>query len=1768
MMRAVNLQVVRVIAAGICVLCAGPRVPAGIIYVDAAATGADNGQTWTDAYRYLRDALAAAGQGDEIRIAQGMYRPDLGAGVSPGDRTESFQLKNGVAIKGGYAGVLASDPDERRIEEYETVFSGDLNGDDGADFSNNSDNSYNVVVAEGISPLTVLEGLSVSGGNANGGSGRWDKGGGIYCYIGSPTIRQCAFKGNSARQFAGGMYLDYICSPQISQCIYSGNKAASGGALANGTWCYPQLRDCTFENNHADDGGAVFNRESSTPTYTDCEFRNNSATADGGGVKNYGSSAIYNGCMFSRNKAYEGGGMYSIGSYTPGYQPPQLMSCTFVRNSASYNGGAMFNNIIEPVVSGCVFRSNSAGFGGAIHNWKSSPSVENCTFTGNFASLHGGALDATNNSSPTVTNCTFSLNCGNRGGGALFCLTSSAVQVSNCILWGNLAPEGAQVYVGASQEPASMSISYSDVEGGSAAAYVGSGCELIWGEGNIDGDPLLTADGHLSEDSPCTDGGTPAGAPSVDRDGDGRPYGAAVDIGADEFIDTDGDGLPDYWEQDHFGGPNAAIPGIDSDGDGLSNSDEYERYGSDPNARPYYVDASAGDDDYDGRWQTPQGNGAGPKKTIAAVVDAAGAGDTILAAAGSYTGPGNRGIDFDGKAVILRAAGAATIDCGGSDRGFYFHYGETRQTAIIGFTITGGAADRGGAIRCERAHPQIRDCLIIENTATESGGGIYCHMAMPELDNCDVRNNSPEGAWMDWARPTISGVVQTSANNWVARDVVLRGEGEIVMAGDVTLYFDNCGLYCDLSGPGRVLVGLSSELLIGGQAVMDLGEAGGTNGQIVCDGLLRLTDDATVIDAAVKVTRASFEDNAVIVNCVIDADAGAPYGQFLIEDNVQIFLDRIEADGDRYLDLDPRTFDCNNIHIDIIDVNITEGVGTAYGGLFELRGIPGLVGAVSCDPNNEFFCHAESVPQFDPNGWAINRLELTESAKLNLTNRFDFHAPYDAGGDYEALYVKYLVLGPNSVLNTAFNHLYYENLQMHPTARVVNIPLLGFSLNNISFDDENDYLARVRSNNFIDPDPARQRIHAERITGEQVDPNGVMVMRNLTDRDSGLTVTARAKGLFAKSGESDIYIRFEYLFCDPTVDGQLVVYLSDTPEMLEHTDPGRGLHYVEAGRVPQPPSGRPGSPGSNRLGVFEKVVPVGELDMVRGTRMELELLGPSGTCVLIDDWDPGVMRCITYCGDVAGAMGSIDAVDFLAVMRECGRRKHDVAHSGTGSLWCLDGYFCADGYITIHDAMAVDCISAKGSLCAHDMLLGQIGAGVSSSSTDGRTGSPEGSSGLSASGADALVAPLLIAGKRYDPQAADFLSDRLYGVDKNGGLVDGPLRIDGDRGNGRLVRDANDRLYQISLDAGVIELSQAAPVVVPPGSDTVLNEPRFGQPARVYVGQQNVGRNWTHPVLDAAFDTEGCLYVVPVIVSVGSEPTYMAAAKLQLAGHGQEPWEVVELYYDSLAPGDNFDPNLLREIDVDSEGNLYVLNVDYDNESDRLWVYDAATGQVKRRLDLAGPQGSGTGIPAPIGMVVSDKTGNIYLGSSRTEPDSNSARIYAIKKDDLLYSDDEPNVATLTINGMGHVTDITEDPVTGDIWIAGFTMERIPTEYDMQNEYTLLNSKPFYRPMLATFSPGSANSCDAMCLSDYSDSEFDLALPLSILWTGPRSIQPEPDLTGDGVVDARDLDRLADNWLNSGCAGPEDCGGADLNGSTTVDGKDLAIMGRYWQDGH
>jgi len=278
---------------------------AEIIYVDADASMGGDGQTWGTAYKYLQDALAIAGDGNDIWVAAGTYYPDEdeGANVDPNDRTETFQLINGVAIKGGYAGVGEPDPNERNIELHETILSGDINtaGD-------NSDNSYHVVTGSGTDATAVLDGFTITAGNANG-SNPYDRGGGMYNYAGSPTVTNCTFNGNSAYD-GGGMY-NYSSTPTVTNCAFIRNKADDdGGGVYNNNENNSIFINCTFIANLAGAGGGMLNEDTENMplTLVNCTFSNNVAEVVGGGMDNWDSNPTIINCIFWDNKDMDGFG--------------------------------------------------------------------------------------------------------------------------------------------------------------------------------------------------------------------------------------------------------------------------------------------------------------------------------------------------------------------------------------------------------------------------------------------------------------------------------------------------------------------------------------------------------------------------------------------------------------------------------------------------------------------------------------------------------------------------------------------------------------------------------------------------------------------------------------------------------------------------------------------------------------------------------------------------------------------------------------------------------------------------------------------------------------------------------------------------------------------------------------------------------------------------------------------------------------------------------------------------------------------------------------------------------------------------------------------------------------------------------------------------------------------------------------------------------------------------------------------------------------------
>ncbi len=1047
------------------------------------------------------------------------------------------------------------------------------------------------------------------------------------------------------------------------------------------------------------------------------------------------------------------------------------------------------------------------------------------------------------------------------------------------------------------------------------------------------------------------------------------------------------------------------------------------------------------------------------------------------------------------------------------------------------------AGNGGGAMRVRGdSDPNLTNCVITGNTAGKEGGAILCREPRPEEDDpgvptiqisgCTIRDNRSKGQngrgglvlrralhptpgdsihatirdstiagnttpdlWASWSTVQIEGFVEIQDSHWWMKDVNAVGEGQVHMGSDAVLSMDHCSLQCNLTGPGSVEVELESELAIEGHAHINLAHPTDPqkNGTIQCDGLLHARGKAQITGAKINVTRASFENDVGIVNSVIQAQAGAPYGQFFVADTVMVKGSEIYADGDRYLDLDPSVFaglieEDNRIH-----VTITEGVGHTRGGLLELRGDPNLVP----DANDSFLHRLTTAPAFGLRSWTLEELRLVDGAKVTLTNRFDFQSPYERGGSEEVLYVRNLVLGKGAVLNTAFNRVYYETLMGDPCA-VVSVPLLGFSLNNIAFDDTSEFLTRIRHNN----DPNRP--HVLREVGRKPDPNdGVMLMRNLPDKDpdsptSGQVIHARAKGLFAKSNENMIQIRFEYLFPEPFAGCELVVYLSDVPELLARDDPQHDAHYLEVSRLPQPPIGRPGAPGSNRWGIFEQVVAVGPMNFLRGTRIELELCGSAGASVLIDNWDPGI-RCSSVCGDVVGG-NEVNARDFLAILSECGQRTDAVITPGATGAGCLEGFFCDDGYVTVHDAIARDWMEVnKRNLCPDDLL--EDGLTSVAPASHASTPLPP-AQGISLAGAssplDGLRGQFLVAAKRYlhrlgPYEVDDFLSDRLYGLDVKGNVVSGPLFLPQgqDRSNGKLVRDGSGALYQVNLTRGLVRLADNKPLVSP-GNFWV-----DALAARVYIGLQNTPG--TRPLLDAAFDAQGgFVYVVPVVVSPALGTPYVAAAKLQLDSPGPGPgYRLEQLFDDPPASGDNYVFTQLREMEVDGHGNVYVLNCHYRNSSDVLWVY-LSNGQLLARREL-----QDLGISAPVGLCVSSHDpSKLYLASAVNRPDANTVNLYVLSTKDLS------RLPEIEIHNMGHITDIAEDSATGMVGVVGFQMPVIPSALAMQ-DVAILNREPFYQPRFVAIPDNSSGPVEAVRpVGTVANS--DMALPLSIIGVVPN----------------------------------------------------------------
>jgi predicted outer membrane repeat protein len=333
---------------------------AATIYVDANATGANDGSSWTNAYNFLQDALADARSHpyiNQIYVAQGIYTPDTSTAdpKGTGERLASFALINGVAFYGGFPSG-GSDTQHRDPSIYETILSGDI-----GILGDNSDNCYHIFHhPEGLNlnSSAVLDGFTVTAGNANGPYPHYTQGGGMDNYYCNPTIINCLFSYNGAHYYGGGMY-NVGSEPNIINCTFSENSADHGGGMSN-AGSNPHVVSCTFNSNHAWVGGGISNERFDNPNISKCIFRNNSAGHSGGGLSTQGGGdPSITDCIFIGNTARTAGGAMFNGGANGGGEAI-VINCTFANNSATYGGGMYSSHGCKPNITNCIFWNNSA----------------------------------------------------------------------------------------------------------------------------------------------------------------------------------------------------------------------------------------------------------------------------------------------------------------------------------------------------------------------------------------------------------------------------------------------------------------------------------------------------------------------------------------------------------------------------------------------------------------------------------------------------------------------------------------------------------------------------------------------------------------------------------------------------------------------------------------------------------------------------------------------------------------------------------------------------------------------------------------------------------------------------------------------------------------------------------------------------------------------------------------------------------------------------------------------------------------------------------------------------------------------------------------------------------------------------------------------------------------------------------------------------------------------------------------------------------------
>jgi len=445
-----------------------------ITYVDASATGANDGSSWENAFTELQNALDLfAGQpaiDEAIWIAAGEYKP---VGGIIADTSSTFLVEADVDIYGGFAGTESA-LEERDTEANVTILSGDLNGDDGSSIDSllRLDNSRHVMlISSELNKTITIDGITFTGGNTsdNPDAEFIQRAGGAIMSFSPINVNNCIFTNNFGRSGAS-IAIDGATNPNaiskmiISNCVFDENEASAQSA---GVVLYEMLDveilNCTFTNN-VTNRGCLYPNTCGTVLVKDCLFEDNTNENFGGGMFVWQTMDLtLDGNTFKNNTARSAAGMYCDSrDIAFDNSSVTVKNCTFNGNECTDGSGTGFMlwQTANAEISDCTFMSNKGGNGTVYLSGSDSPTkgnpdlvkITNCQFSSNEVALdadgndgRGGGIYAFG-ASYTVETCNFLGNSAvSTGAGIYNTGANKEVVVRDCVFGNNFAEFGGAI---------------------------------------------------------------------------------------------------------------------------------------------------------------------------------------------------------------------------------------------------------------------------------------------------------------------------------------------------------------------------------------------------------------------------------------------------------------------------------------------------------------------------------------------------------------------------------------------------------------------------------------------------------------------------------------------------------------------------------------------------------------------------------------------------------------------------------------------------------------------------------------------------------------------------------------------------------------------------------------------------------------------------------------------------------------------------------------------------------------------------------------------------------------------------------------------------------------------------------------------------------------------------------------------------------------------------------------------------------------------------